>query len=62
MEQIYVHFWVSFFGLFCIGISAVVFIGGWVASKRNKRKWKERCEQVRQEMVEREKREKNNIY
>lgn len=52
------HFWMWAFGSFFIGMSIIVLITGWLAERRRKHRWAERCEDARRIMIEREKIEK----
>ena len=54
------RFWSYAFGSFFIGMSIVVLITGWLAERRRKHRWEERCEDARQVMIEREKAEKRS--
>jgi len=50
--------WLYSFGLFFVGVSVVVLVHGRFAERRRKRKWEKRCEDAKQAMIERERREK----
>lgn len=54
------RFWMWSFGSFFVGMSIIVLITGYFAEKRRKRKWEKRCENARQAMVKREKKEKRD--
>lgn len=54
-----IDLWVLIFALFFFGGSILVLTISWLAERRNKRRWKEKCERIEQEMVEREKIERS---
>ena len=54
------RFWMWSFGSFFIGMSIIILITGWFAEKRRKRRWERRCENARQAMIKRERKEKRN--
>lgn len=54
-----IDLWLLIFALFFFGGSILVFTIGWLAETRNKRRRKEKCKQIEQEMIEREKIERS---
>lgn len=52
--------WLHLFLLFFLGISILIIIASWFGARRRKHRWEKRYEKIKQEAIEREKRERIN--